>query len=182
MGLPHLVHLRQQPAGILTFDYTLSLGSNIDPERSLPAALRLLSRFGEVLAVSGVYESPPLGGARQKNYLNAAVLFRSPLRPDEFHTIAIGTVEKELGRVRTADKYAPRTIDVDILLIGSFVGEAAGRKIPSDEIVQRAFVAVPLGEIAPHTSHPETGQTLGEIAAGFARDSLLPRPDVILMP
>jgi len=163
--------------------FYLSLGSNIQPEQNLPAAVRLISRFGEIVAASTVYESRPLGGAAQPNYLNAAVWVRSPLAPEAFQTLAIGTVEMELGRVRTADRFAPRTIDIDILLCNDETRTIGHRAIPRAEILAHDFVAVPLGEIAPDKRHPVTGQTLGEIASqwGARPRGLIPRPDVRLI-
>lgn len=163
--------------------YYLSLGSNIHPEDNLPAAVRLLANYGRIKAVSRVYESPPAGASEhQPNYLNAAVLLISNLSPLEFQTQAIGDIEVRLRRVRTDDRNAARTIDIDILLVDQQILHIEHRTIPSPEIYERDFVAVPLGEIAGETVHPETGERLSAIAANFenADSSLKPRRDVDL--
>ena len=150
--------------------YYLSLGGNIEPERNLPATVRLLGNYGKVLAVSQVYESPPAGAREdQPNYLNAAVLVESELGPQEFHKTAIGEIERALGRVRTDDKFAARTIDIDILLVNQDILQIEHRNIPNPEICTRSFVAVPLAEIAGDYVHPETKEPLREIARRLSR-------------
>ena len=160
----------------------LSLGSNVEPEHHLPLAVTLLGRFGSVVATSTVWESPPAGKSEQPNYLNAAVLFETTLTPLQLREQAIAYIEAALGRVRTADKNAPRPIDIDIMLFNHEVLQLGERHIPSPEITERAFVAVPLAEIAPGYVHPLNGATMAEIAARFstAQAGLRPRADVVL--
>ncbi len=162
----------------------LSLGSNIEPEKNLPAAVRELGRYGRVLRVSGVWQSPPLGGAGQPDYLNAALRLETPLGARELKEIAIAAVEAKLGRKRSADRYAPRTIDIDIMLFDRERLRIGRRRIPDPEILERPFVAIPLAEIAPEYIHPETGETLAQIAARFdpERSGMRLRPDVVLTP
>ncbi len=143
----------------------LSLGSNIDPERNLPEAVSLLAQYGSIVAVSSAWQSPPAGFADQPDFLNAALIMSTPLTAAELRGGPIAGVEKALGRVRTENKNAPRTIDIDILLFNHEVLNVGQRHIPSPEIYERAFVAQPLAEIAPEYVHPETGETLAAIAA-----------------
>ena len=148
--------------------YFLSLGSNIEPRRNLVAAVRMLRSHGEVIAVSPVYVSPPFGtDDPQPDYLNAVLIIDSDLEPDDFQDRVVRTVEMQLGRERGGDRFAPRTIDIDILMVDRAVLEIDHRRIPSPEIIERSFVAVPLAEIAPDIIHPEDGRTMAEIAAGF---------------
>lgn len=151
--------------------YYLSLGSNIEPEANLAAAVRLLGEHGRMIAVSSVYISEPFGGdLGQPDYLNAVVVLDSALEPDEFHREVVRRVEAHLGRVRTRDRYAARTIDVDILMVDGDIRRIGRRPIPSPEILERPFVAVPLAEVAPDVRHPLAGLSMAEIAAGFAED------------
>ncbi len=161
----------------------LLLGSNIEPERNLPAAVAHLNRFGHVRAASTVWQTAPVGRADQPDYLNAAVLLETPLSAQELQERAIPFIEGVLGRVRTADKDAPRTIDVDILLFNHEVLSLGRRHIPSPEILERPFVALLLAEIAPGYVHPEIGQTLRQIAARFAGETadMHKRQDVTLL-
>lgn len=164
----------------------LSLGSNIEPERNLPAAVRELAAFGRVLAVSSVWESVPFGvpanQAPGQNFLNAAVLLETDLSPERLYDEVIAVVEARLGRVRDPrDKYAPRTIDIDLSLFNHDVLTVGAHRIPDPDVVKRAFVAVPLAELDPEYRHPVAGRTLGEIAAAWQSQSgLTPRPDVRL--
>lgn len=146
----------------------LALGSNIEPEVNLPRAVSLLSERCRVLAVSQVYESAPIGYADQDNFLNAAVLVETPLSAADLKADVLRAIESQLGRVRTANKNAPRTIDLDIALFNRDVLEVGGRHIPDPEILEFGHVALPLADLDPDYRHPETGQTLAEIAVRFA--------------
>jgi 2-amino-4-hydroxy-6-hydroxymethyldihydropteridine diphosphokinase len=84
--------------------------------------------------------------------------------------------------VRTEDKNAPRTIDLDIALFGDQVLDVGPRHIPDPEISKYPHIAVPLADLAPQQRHPETGQTLQEIAQGLPASGLVRRPDVVLWP
>jgi 2-amino-4-hydroxy-6-hydroxymethyldihydropteridine diphosphokinase len=159
----------------------LSLGSNIDPERNLPAAVTHLARFGHVRAVSSVWESAPVGLADQSNFLNAAVLLETELSAQALRGEAIAKIEQALGRVRTGNKNAPRTIDIDIVLFNHDVLQVGHRHIPDPELLERPFVAIPLAEIAPDYIHPETDQTLEQIACQMPVGGLR-RRQVILWP
>ena len=159
----------------------LSLGSNIEPERNLPAAVRALATFGRVVAVSGVWESAPFESSGN-NFLNAAVLLETELSAARIYHEAIPGIEQQLGRVRDPhDKNAPRTIDVDLSLFNHDVLELAGHRIPDPDVVKRPFVAVPLAELDRDYMHPTLGRTLADIAASWTTHSgLRPRPDVRL--
>lgn len=148
----------------------LSIGSNIHPEENLPAAVRALTEFGKVLAVSNVWETPPVGYLAQPNFLNAAVLLETPEPPETFHARVIRPLEQRLDRVRTENPNAPRTIDLDLTLFNDQILTLGHHHIPDPDILTRAFVTIPLAEIAPDYRHPETGQPLAEIAATFAEE------------
>ncbi len=161
----------------------LALGSNIDPQRHLPAAVAKLAEHGRVCAASTVWETAPVGFADQPNFLNAAVLLETPLPVQELLE-AIGNVEQSLCRVRDPqNKNAPRTIDVDVALFNHDVLRIEHRKIPDPAILERPFVAIPLAELDPDYIHPETGQTLAQIAHSFppANVAMHLRPDVVLL-
>ncbi|NIO41738.1 MAG: 2-amino-4-hydroxy-6-hydroxymethyldihydropteridine diphosphokinase [Burkholderiales bacterium] len=145
----------------------LSLGSNIEPERNLPAAVSQLAQFGRVRAVSSVWETLPVGLSDQPNFLNAAVLIETHLSARALREEAIAAIEAALGRVRTENKNAPRTIDIDIMLFNHDIIQLERRRIPDPEVLERPFVAIPLADIAPDYVHPETGQTLKDIAGQF---------------
>lgn len=160
----------------------LSLGSNIEPDRNLPAAVSQLAQFGQVRAVSSVWETLPVGFSDQPNFLNAVVLLETHLSARALREEAITAIEEALGRVRTENKNAPRTIDIDIMLFNHDIIQLERRRIPDPEVLERSFVAIPLAEITPDYVHPETGQTLKDIAGQFDATSadMVLRDDVEL--
>ena len=147
----------------------LSLGSNIEPERNLLAATRLLARQVQVVVASRVYETLPVGGSRGPVFLNAALEIRCDLDPGPLKFQILRPIEEALGRVRSEDRNAPRTIDMDISLFGRRVVHEPGThlEIPDPEILRRAHVAIPLADVAPALAHPVSGRTLAEIADRF---------------
>lgn len=163
----------------------LSLGSNVDKEHNLPACVRLLAEHGRLLAVSPVYETAPVGHADAPTFFNAAIALETSLEPAALKTQVIRQVEEQLGRRRTSDPNAPRTIDVDISLFDQAVLQLGKRHIPDPDILVYPHVAQPLADIAPAFRHPETGETLAEIAQrvlAASDQALLRRDDIRLAP
>lgn len=170
----------------------VTLGSNIDKERNLPAAVQRISRTTNVVRVSTVYESSAVGRTEQPNYFNAAVLLSTSLPAAALKDGLLSTIENELGRRRTADKFAPRTIDLDIALYGNGVFEYTPtdgrvRHIPDPDLLRFVHVTVPVAELQPDWVHPETGEKLSAIAERLLIDSgvstagsFYPRPDIDL--
>jgi 2-amino-4-hydroxy-6-hydroxymethyldihydropteridine diphosphokinase len=138
--------------------------------------VRRLHALGELIAVSQVYENQAIGGELQANFLNTAALVQVERSSDTLRN-RLREIEAELGRVRTDDKYAPRTIDLDLALLGSRVED--NPPLPDPEIEQMAHLVIPLAELAPEFIHPISGETLGAIADQTDRPELfIPRPDV----
>jgi 2-amino-4-hydroxy-6-hydroxymethyldihydropteridine diphosphokinase len=170
----------------------ISMGSNIDGERNLREAVRRLALRCRLLAVSPVYETAPVGKAdevgradevgKADNFLNAAALIETDLAVAELKANVLQVIEQELGRVRTENKYAPRTIDLDISLFNDQVFDVGQRHIPDPEISKYPHIAVPLADLVPDQRHPETGQTLGQIARGLPASGLVRRTDIVLWP
>lgn len=156
----------------------LSLGSNLEAEHNLPWAVRELQSLGHILASSAVYQNPAIGTAPQPDFLNAAILLETELSPRALRA-ELRRVEERLGRRRTSDKYAPRTIDLDIVLYGSMTVQGAGMTIPDPDLLVRPHVALPVAELDPGHRHPVSGERLGAIAERLRpRATLTPRPDV----
>lgn len=141
----------------------ISLGSNIKPETYLPRAVQALKEIGELVAVSHVYQNPAIGPSPQDDYLNAAVLLSSEQSPFEIRD-ALRTIEARLDRVRTEDKYAPRTIDLDLCLLGFQSLKTPSFSLPDPDILTRAHLAISLAELIPDFLHPELGAPLADIA------------------
>ena len=153
------------PAPIL-----IALGSNIEPVENLPRAISLLNRECKVVAVSPVYAAEPVGSPDAPMFLNAAARITTALSPQDLKYGVLRPLEKRLGRRRSADRYAPRTIDLDIALFGSLVIDdpAHGLVIPDPEIATCAHLALPLADLEPSFRHPVSGEMLSELAAAFA--------------
>ena len=162
----------------------LSLGSNLDREKNYPAAVKLIGALGRIEAVSTVYETEPVGmDPKTPPFFNGAVVLTTDLEPAELKKRLRDDVETTLGRERPAGtRWVPRTIDVDIALWGSMIGDIAGRRVPDPDILRYLHVAVPLAEISNNVLHPEDGRTMGEIVANLVGSGPLPvpRPDIIL--
>jgi 2-amino-4-hydroxy-6-hydroxymethyldihydropteridine diphosphokinase len=158
----------------------ISLGSNIDPERNLSEAVRRLAARCRLLAVSPVYETRPVGTLGQPNFLNAAALIETDQTAVALKTDVLRAIEQELGRVRTEDKNAARTIDMDISLFGAQVFDFGRRHIPDPEILEYLHIARPLADLWPEFRHPETGQSLETIAQSLPDAGLVRRLDLDL--
>ena len=149
------------------------LGSNIDKEHNLPAAVRLLAQYSSLLAVSGAYESEPVGARPDDpTFFNAAVLVESTLSAAAFKEQVLARVERELKRTRTEDKNAPRTIDADLVLFNdeSFAMDA-DHPIPDPDLLRFPHVAVPVAEVVPRQLHPLTGERLDYVAARLVAEA-----------
>jgi 2-amino-4-hydroxy-6-hydroxymethyldihydropteridine diphosphokinase len=158
----------------------ISLGSNIGPETYLPRAVEQLGTLGRVVAVSRVYQSAAIAPDPQPDFLNAAVLLRTAADPFDVRT-ALRNIETTLGRVRSADKNAPRTIDLDLCLYADRVLCTSDLVLPAPEIVDRAYLAVTLAELAPDFRHPVNGESLRTIANRLRPSArLVLRADVVL--
>ncbi|HNO30779.1 MAG TPA: 2-amino-4-hydroxy-6-hydroxymethyldihydropteridine diphosphokinase [Anaerolineales bacterium] len=133
----------------------LSLGSNIGADVNLPQAIHMLREIGPVEAVSSIWESESVG-FDGPNFLNACVLVLTPLGPVEFKEQVIRPIEAALGRVRSTEKNAPRTIDIDVVLYDD--------QPLNTEFWEYAFVLVPLAELLPKLKHPAKHESISGAA------------------
>lgn len=139
----------------------IGLGSNLaEPRRQLEAALAALARLPHcrLVAVSSLYASDPLGPPDQPRYVNAAAALDCELTPLELLD-ALQAIEREQGRERKAERWGPRTLDLDILLFGDLQLDEERLTVPHYHMHARAFVLYPLAEIAPDLRLPD-GQAL----------------------
>jgi 2-amino-4-hydroxy-6-hydroxymethyldihydropteridine diphosphokinase len=161
----------------------LSIGSNVDKERNLTAGASLLADYLRLVAASPVYETRPIGNPNDPTFLNAALVIETSLDARTLKETVLHQVEDQLGRRRSPDRNAPRTFDVDISLFNDEMLDLDGRRIPDPDVLRYSHVAAPLADVAPQYRHPETGETLAEIAARLIADGppLLRRDDVALV-
>jgi 2-amino-4-hydroxy-6-hydroxymethyldihydropteridine diphosphokinase len=151
----------------------IGVGANIDPEENIRRAIALLKEKARITGVSSFYLTEPISRPGQDPYYNGVLEIEVDLDPLELKKGLLRGIEEKLGRVRTQDAHGPRTIDLDIILYDDMVFEGEGLKLPSPEILERAFVAVPLSELAPEVVLPGSGVRLKEVAERFKADGMV---------
>ncbi len=151
-------------------DVYLALGSNLgDRERNIAAALRRLEPLVQVKAVSSLYETGPVPEG-QPPYLNAACRVTTGLQPKALLR-HIKEVERELGR-RGGERWGPRPIDIDLLLYGDLSIDDGDLRLPHEGLAERAFVLVPLVDIAADVRHPGLIKNVRELAEATDRSGV----------
>jgi 2-amino-4-hydroxy-6-hydroxymethyldihydropteridine diphosphokinase len=140
-------------------------GSNVEPRRHLAAGLLALAEHFGVLRLSPVYRNSPVGfdGA---DFLNMVVAFETDA-PVEAVAATLSAIEAANGRTRTETKFSPRTLDLDLLLYGELVTEAAGVQLPRDEITRYPFVLKPLADLAGERLHPVLKRSFADLWEAF---------------
>ncbi len=170
----YLVPVQKQQAMHIVY---LSLGSNENAATNIVLGFRMLWQIGAIAALSSVYESAAADGKDAPHYLNAVIAIQTPHELSNLKGL-LRRFEDMLGRDRDADAVP---IDYDILFSSEDTTEyqAQGKlyNLPHSDILKRAYVAVPLAEIAPDWVHPETGKTAQQIAVQCSRDELVVRED-----
>ena len=140
----------------------LGLGSNLgERQENLDKALDYLSQRLRVAEVSAVYDTEPMGNPEQPRFLNMVCKVNTMLKPKDLLVLAKG-IERKMGRIPSRPN-SPRPIDIDILFYGGEVINTPDLVIPHPKLTQRAFVLVPLAEIAPDLVHPVNGKSIKEL-------------------
>lgn len=138
----------------------LIIGSNIQPEANIARALDLMRERFTVRELSSAWRTEPVG-TKGPYFLNLAARIETDLDAESLKWGVLREIEERLGRVRTADKYAPRPIDLDIVL---FDGE-----VLDEGLWERGYIALTVAELEPDLVHPGTGETLAEVAQRLHR-------------
>jgi 2-amino-4-hydroxy-6-hydroxymethyldihydropteridine diphosphokinase len=158
----------------------LALGSNLgDRMATLQGAVDSLADTpqSEVVAVSPVFETDPVGGPDQPDYLNAVVILRTALSPRSLLERALA-VEEAFERVR-AERWGPRTLDVDVIAVGDLTVEEPDLVVPHPRAAERSFVLVPWAAADPAAVLPGAGPVRDRVA-GMDAAGVRPRPDLVL--
>lgn len=155
----------------MTHTVFLALGSNLgDRLKNLRAAIALLSPDVQPVACSPVYETPPWGFEDQPKFLNQVLQARTQLLPEELLDHLKG-IEKTLGRQETF-RFGPRNVDLDIIFYDDLVFVSERLQIPHPRLANRAFVLLPLAQVAPEISHPIEGLTVLEMLASTTTEGI----------
>jgi len=151
----------------------LGLGTNLgERERNLRDACRELAAVFQFEMFSRVYETAPWGVTEQPQFLNLCVVGRTELEPLALLK-TLKAIEAELGRTPTF-RYGPRLIDMDILLYGGRVIDSESLTVPHPHMTERAFVMIPLNDIAASFRHPTTGEPIASLAKQVENQGVTP--------
>lgn len=145
----------------------IGVGSNIAPMDNIPEALARLAACTHIVAVSTFFRTQPIGPddsalPKSPGFLNGVVQIATDLTPHALKEEVLRPIEVKMGRVRLGDRYAPRPIDLDILLYDSDIIAQSGLTIPDPDIRRRPFLAAALLELAPTLVMPDTGERLAD--------------------
>lgn len=151
----------------------LGIGSNVEPEKNIPLALKALASHARVTGVSTFYLTQPVGASDSPPFYNGAARVETDMPPREFKFDVLRKIEDDLGRVRTRDRFAPRTIDLDVVVYDNLVMREPGLVLPDPDIVTRAFLAAPLLELDPDLVLPG-GLRLADIARSLSTSEMTP--------
>lgn len=124
----------------------VAVGSNIEPQRNIPKALDCLRQHVTVTGISIFYQTTPLGPPGQALFVNGIWLIKTGLSPGQLITQVLHPTESQLGRIRSVNKYAPRPIDLDLILYNDLVRQDSGVRLPHPDI-KRPFVWMPMLEL-----------------------------------
>jgi len=139
----------------------IGVGANLDPEENIAEGLLLLARRVRILAVSPFYVTAPIGRPEQPDYLNGVVVVEHGDGPAALRDGILRPVEAARGRARTADAYAARTLDLDVLLYGDRTGHVAGMTLPDPHLWSAPFWPRPRWPCFPDWWSPARGGRSG---------------------
>jgi 2-amino-4-hydroxy-6-hydroxymethyldihydropteridine diphosphokinase len=144
----------------------VAAGSNVEPEKYLSVALKALAAVYGPLTLSPAYRNQAVGfeGA---DFINLVAGFNTEDSPAEVRQ-QLQKIETACDRPPDAAKWAPRTMDLDILLFGDLVSDEPGLVIPRPDLVKRPYMLKPMADIAPEVRHPTLGKTMSELWEGFS--------------
>ena len=147
----------------------LAAGSNVDPERHLQQAVAELAREFPGVRCSSWYRNRAVGFDGD-DFINLVAGFATRL-PVHGVVARLHAIESRCGRPRDAPRWAPRSMDLDVLLYGELVCEEPGLKLPRPDLLKRAYMLGPLAELAPEVMHPTAGVSIAELWRRFDRDA-----------
>jgi 2-amino-4-hydroxy-6-hydroxymethyldihydropteridine diphosphokinase len=152
----------------------IAIGSNIEPEKNVSEALSRISVRMKILDTSTFYRTKALGGSDQPDFINGVALATTDLEARALKFDVLRPIEQQLGRARTADSYAPRTIDLDILLFDDAIICAPDLMVPDANLWERAFLARCVVELDPEIIPPDRNVPLREAPCLVEKEEMCP--------
>lgn len=152
----------------------VSIGSNINPAENVRKAIHRLALQVRVLGISTVYLTEAEGRPEQPPYFNCVVEIETEAPPVELKHQVLRRIEEDLGRERSEDRYAPRPIDLDLIVYDDLVMETDDLTLPDPQILHRPFLAILLRELAPGLTLPGLNRRMEEVAAALPQGSMKP--------
>ncbi|MCJ7457868.1 MAG: 2-amino-4-hydroxy-6-hydroxymethyldihydropteridine diphosphokinase [candidate division Zixibacteria bacterium] len=152
----------------------IGVGSNINPAENVKNAIRLLSKKVRIVGISTVYQTQPEEGLKQPQYYNCVVEIETNFSPEELKYKVLRKIEKDLGRKRSRDEYASRTIDLDLILYDDLVLKNDDFILPDPQIASRPYLAIPLYELNPELVLPGSGLSIKKLALNLSREGMQP--------
>jgi len=152
----------------------VAIGSNIDPAVNVENALDLLARRLIVTKISTVYKTEAEKRPEQEQFYNCVIEIQTDMAPLELKFQVLRSIEAQLKRQRSSDKYSPRTIDLDLILYGDLVLEENDLIMPDPDIARRFFLAAPLAELEPDLILPGSNMRIFDLAANLPCDKAQP--------
>ena len=147
------------------------IGSNIEPVENVRRAILELCHYGILRQVSRAWQTPAYG-SDGPDFINLAVELVTPLTLKEVRKEVVAAIESKMGRQRSTDKYAPRTIDLDVILHDG--------DLLDPELWKHVHLAITIGELLPDLLNPATGESLAAVASRLSREKhVIERPDVL---
>lgn len=143
-------------------DVVILLGSNIQPDENIRLGAVLLSHSLNIKKASTVWLTPAIG-TTGPDFFNAAVLSETDLDEDTIKHTILHQIEEKMGRIRTSDKYAPRPIDLDIIIYD--------KKVIENRLWDTAFILLPVADLVPGLRHPHTREPLISLARKIEQGS-----------
>jgi len=170
-GVNILVHYKTSS------EETDGLRLELAAEKNLPnvkKALRLLSKETRITGISTIYKTEPECRPEQSRYYNCVVRIETRLDPKKLKYNVLRKIEKEMGRKRTVDKYAARTIDLDLVIYGDKPIAAGGLLLPDPQIIRRPFLTIAIRELSPKLKLPGTNLKISDLAAFVSQEPIKP--------
>jgi 2-amino-4-hydroxy-6-hydroxymethyldihydropteridine diphosphokinase len=152
----------------------VSVGSNINPAENVRKAIHMLALQARIVGVSTIYLTEAEGRPEQPPYYNCVVEIETEAPPVELKHQVLRCIEEDLGRERSEDEYAPRPIDLDLIVYDDLVMETDDLTLPDPQILHRPFLAIPLHELAQELKLPGLNMRIEEVVAALPQGSMKP--------